>query len=119
MPVGMIVGISGLVLLLSSERELKARVSWSILGIWEGFEVSVDVSSMCKGDYERFVYDILMGKWTRLRLLRSETCVRPQDSLERACLSVETGSKVDQSAYVQHQAWPSKENESFLMVDFS
>lgn len=41
MPVGMIVGISGLVLLLSSERELKARVSWSILGIWEGFEVSV------------------------------------------------------------------------------
>jgi hypothetical protein len=51
-------------------------------------------------------------------LLRSETCVRPQDSLERACLSVETGSKVDQSAYVQHQAWPSKENESFLMVEF-
>ena len=52
MPVGIIVGISGLVLLLSSERELKARVSWSILGIWEGFEVSVDVSSMCKGGYE-------------------------------------------------------------------
>lgn len=60
-----------------------------------------------------------MGTWTRLELLRSETCVRPQDSLERACLSVETGLKVDQSAYVQHQAWPSMENESFLMVDFS